>query len=241
MEQLQEEYSKKAVGPAKEKVLELKLKELEEYGSRVAGFQQKMREAVDREALAEKRRIEELKAIKATTDKQIKTLVDQQKKIVKEHEEHMQRVKDDLERQLNAEKEKVKELEGKGADIQTLKESIAELKDKLADADKQRQLDVKDAEIKKLEGAKQQLEPLLIEEMEKANKKRKINYTKGDKRKIAEVWFGDNPINKDTVKAECKRLNLGTPFRGDSKSDDPWIYYFADKLLKNKLVTHENI
>ena len=128
MEQLQEEYSKKAVGPAKEKVLELKLKELEEYGSKIAGFQQKLREAIDHEVLAEKRRIEELKEIKAAVDEQFKTLVEEQKNMKKEHEDHMQRVKDDLERQLNAEKERVKELERKDADIQTLKESIARLK-----------------------------------------------------------------------------------------------------------------
>ena len=71
--------------------------------------------------------------------------------------------------------------------------------------------------------------------MEKANKNRKINHTKDDK-KIAEVWFGYTP-SKDTVQGECKRLDLGAPFRGDKKSEEAWINYFAEKLLKNKLVT----
>ena len=65
MEQLQEEYSKKAVGPAKEKVLELKLKELKEYGSKIAWFQLKE------------------KMPKANLKRKINYTLDDKKKIVK--------------------------------------------------------------------------------------------------------------------------------------------------------------
>ena len=227
MEELQAEYSKKAIGPAKEEVLELKLKELEEYGSRIVRFQQKVREAIDREVLAEIRLIE--KAMKAATDEQIKTHAKEREKMKQEFEDHMRRVKDDLERQLTAEKEKVKEFVGNGAGIQ--KDSIVELKQKLADADKQQQFEEErrlETEIKKF-----MLQP---EKMQEPTKRRKINYTSDEKKKIAKVWLKSSPT-KAKVRAECERLNLGAPFRADKKSEDEWISYFADKLLGKKLVT----
>ena len=72
--------------------------------------------------------------------------------------------------------------------------------------------------------------------MKKANRKRKINHTKDDKEKIAKVWLHSTPT-KDKVRNECKRLNLGTLSKGDDKSEEDWINYFAGKLLKKKLVT----
>ena len=117
IEWLQADYFEKAIGPAKETVLKVKLKELEEYGSRVAGFQQMMHEVINRETLAEKQQIEELKAIQAAAEEQLKIQENEQKKMEKEYQEHMQRVKDDLERTLHDEKQKRKELEGKDIEL----------------------------------------------------------------------------------------------------------------------------
>ena len=176
---LQADYFEKAIGPAKETVLKVKLKELEEYGSRVAGFQQMMHEVINREALAEKQRIEELKAIQAAAEEQLKIQENERKKMEKEYQEHMQRVKDDLERKLHDEKQKRKELEGKDIELantvtkleQSLKnvekkQAVSAIRQKadaeraLKDQIKQTEVKLKQAEqaIKQAEAAKAQAE-----------------------------------------------------------------------------------
>ena len=241
---LQTQYFEKAVGPAKEEVLELKLKELEEYGSRVAGFQKMV---IDREALAEKRRIEQLKGLEAAAEERYKTLANEQKKLAEEQEQRMQRVTDDLKKQLDDERDKVKELKGKDADIQALSKSITLLQQKLEDAEKQREIEVKEealkraeAELKKAEEEKQQvktqLEAALKQEYHQPQ--RKINLLDEDKKKIAKEWFGYMP-NKDTVMKECQRLNLGTPTGGSFwwRHEEVWIHYFGEQLYLEGLVT----
>ena len=246
IEWLQLEYYEKATGPAKEEVLELKLKELNEYGSRVAGFQKMV---IDREALAEKRRIEELKGLEAAAEERYKTLADEQKKLAEEQEERMKRVTDDLKKQLDDEKGKVQELKGKDADIQALTKSVTELQQKLEDAEKQRQLEIKEealkkaeAELKKAEEEKQQVKAQLeaaLKQEPQPQPQRKINLLDEDKKKIAKEWFNGTMPDKDKVIKECQRLNLGVPLGGSFwwRAEEVWIHHFGEQLYLEGLVT----
>ena len=244
---LQAEYFEKALGPAKEEILGLKLKELEEYGSRVAGFQRMMREVIDREALSKKVLLEELKAAKAATEEQLKTQEIEQKKQLKEQEEQMQRVKDDLERQLHDESKKRMELEGK----LELESKVLQLKQSLEDVGKKQAVKVllqqidteaialreqmaqKDAALKQAQEALDQA----VNQPPQHVQNRKINLLDEDKKKIAMAWFGYRP-KKDKVKTEAKRLRLGAPgFSFTYSSEDSWIKFFGEQLYKEELVT----
>ena len=67
---------------------------------------------------------------------------------------------------------------------------------------------------------------------------RKINLSDEDKRKITKAWFEEvkagEPLNKDKIKNECRRLNLNpTGWR----NENGWILHFGEQLYKEDLVT----
>lgn len=256
VKQLQDDYYKKAVGPAKEEVLEIKLTELEEYGSRVAGLQKRMH---DREALAEKRHHEEIKALQAATDEKFKTKENEFKKTLEEHDERTKRVRDDLERQIRDERMKRTEL-----DIAHMN-TVTQLGQKLEDVKKEQaatalkhemeakalrhemeitalrqQLEaeqIKRETILKVEEEIKQKEAALAMQPPKHVQNRKINLRDEDKKMIAEAWFGYMP-EKDRVKSEAKRLKLGAPRFGSVglRSEEAWIEYFGEQLYIEDLV-----
>ena len=67
-------------------------------------------------------------------------------------------------------------------------------------------------------------------------KKRKINLSDEDKRKITTAWFGEIP-NKERIKNECRRLNIVNP--SGWRSESGWIHHFGEQLYKEDLVTLE--
>ena len=157
---LQAEYFEKAVGPAKSEVLELKLKGLEEYGSRVAGFQQMMHEVIDREALAKKELHEQLNESKAYTEERLKTQAKEHEEMLNEQEERRQRETEDLKRQINDEVKKSQELEGKGIELSNtvmqLEKSLKNVQAGKIKLQQQvettaKQLDKQNAELRQLE------------------------------------------------------------------------------------------
>ena len=62
---------------------------------------------------------------------------------------------------------------------------------------------------------------------------RKINLSDENKKLITKAWFDEIP-NKEKIKNECRRLNLGNP---TWRTENGWIHHFGEQLYQQDLVT----
>lgn len=256
IEWLQAEYFTDAVGPAKEEVFQSKLKELKQYGSGVARFQQKIKQCMESAALEKQRLLDEIKEAKAATEEHRKTLVREQENMKREDDEHTKQVTDDLKRQLRDEQEKVKELTGKtndtnlmpiltaitqySQDLERINEAsiMKQQRDVNDNAEKQKIDELKRPERMQKQAEMQAETPSKGEAYQPPShvQYRKINLPDSAKERIAKKWFGCMP-NKDKVISECKRLRLGTPRAGNFwRSEEAWIQHFGEQLYMEDIV-----